>query len=392
MVNDCTALQASALLEQLDSFSGEGGFSDVARVNRVSVAMRRIFPSFTSTNIVTRSSEKGGMGMFATHNIPSGSLLLVDHPVASMLDIELSRSRFFGLDGGDTLALVEYVLRNYSEEIEACLRQLHPIRSGLTPDSSDLPHELVRLTSVLSPDISIHSLVKAVESNSLGYYTLPELASNEDSLRYLSGTGLYGASSMFNHSCSPNVTHYSFGDVMFFRTNRDIAEGDELCISYIGNDMVNEAKSIRSELLDNRDFICTCEKCETPELHDDPWLEELDLPTRAKLHMLDKSEKLVPYIDSLLRDHAYVTRDKVKLLFLRCRSVNRADDPKWEDLLSLIGDADFTRAVVQFHYGATFGFTDGLKSDIQRVGRLCLGSELGDFDNLFKLLMITDFR
>ena len=67
----------------------------------------------------------------------------------------------------------------------------------------------------------------------------------------LAGTGLYGPEiSYFNHSCTPNVSRYCIGDVMFFVTNREVKKGDELCFSYIEHEFLGESADKRTALLD----------------------------------------------------------------------------------------------------------------------------------------------
>ena len=74
---------------------------------------------------------------------------------------------------------------------------------------------------------------------------------NNGGMSSLAGTGLYGAEvSYFNHSCKPNLSRYSIGDVMFFVTNRDVEEGEELCFSYIEHELLCESAVKRSALLD----------------------------------------------------------------------------------------------------------------------------------------------
>ena len=46
------------------------------------------------------------------------------------------------------------------------------------------------------------------------------------------GVGLYPTVSLINHSCDPNADLNFFGDVVVVRAIRNIAEGEEICISY----------------------------------------------------------------------------------------------------------------------------------------------------------------
>jgi len=73
---------------------------------------------------------------------------------------------------------------------------------------------------------------------------------------HLTGTGLYGPPSYFNHSSQPlpNVSRWAIGDILFFVTNRFIQKGEEMCISYIETDALCEHSFRRCALLD-MDFV-----------------------------------------------------------------------------------------------------------------------------------------
>ena len=90
----------------------------------------------------------------------------------------------------------------------------------------------------------------------------------------LDGTAMYYTACKMNHSCHPNViVRYTYscsggGNMARWGPNfplvvqctalRDIEEGDELCISYIQNDM---SLDDRQEALENYGFTCNCSKC-----------------------------------------------------------------------------------------------------------------------------------
>jgi hypothetical protein len=72
--------------------------------------------------------------------------------------------------------------------------------------------------------------------------------------RALAGLGLYVDASYFNHSCKPNVARFSVGDLLVLRTCKHVAAGEELCISYVGADLLCEAPAVRTFMLGGRDF------------------------------------------------------------------------------------------------------------------------------------------
>jgi hypothetical protein len=198
---------------------------------------------------------------------------------------------------------------------------------------------------------------------------------------------------MFNHSCSPNVNHYSIGDVTFFRALTDIKAGEELFISYIGRDLLVESKSIRDEFLDARDFQCSCARCCLEQDVDDPWLEELDISTRVKLRLRKSPEDRIRFIQRTLAEHDYITRDVFELKFALARELGREGTDIWNDLLCKTKDVvDMQAIVVRMHYLRTFGESDSIVSEIEETGKLVLGSDIGAWKFIKSLFEMTDFN
>eukprot|EP01137_Pigoraptor_chileana_P021757 Opistho-2@85852 len=78
------------------------------------------------------------------------------------------------------------------------------------------------------------------------------------------GSGLYAIQSTCNHSCSPNaVPQFKSGDTtLTMIALRDIAAGEEVCISYL-DECERRRKAIvrREHLLENYLFHCDCVRC-----------------------------------------------------------------------------------------------------------------------------------
>eukprot|EP01122_Echinamoeba_exundans_P016198 TRINITY_DN8138_c0_g1_i1.p1 TRINITY_DN8138_c0_g1~~TRINITY_DN8138_c0_g1_i1.p1 ORF type:complete len:427 (+),score=67.74 TRINITY_DN8138_c0_g1_i1:54-1334(+) len=85
------------------------------------------------------------------------------------------------------------------------------------------------------------------------------------------GYGVYPKASAYNHSCWPVATFYKNPNLtiphMDFLTVFPVAEGAEVCISYI--DISANLQTRRSTLLDKYFFHCTCERCTWQEKHPD---------------------------------------------------------------------------------------------------------------------------
>jgi hypothetical protein len=86
--------------------------------------------------------------------------------------------------------------------------------------------------------------------------------------RDIGGGAVFYAPSFINHSCVPNSTYFTIGDMMFVRANREIEEGEEISIHYLYVDQLDEKE--RNETL-NRvwEFTCQCDLCEYEKEHDE---------------------------------------------------------------------------------------------------------------------------
>lgn len=89
------------------------------------------------------------------------------------------------------------------------------------------------------------------------------IRSLEDDGSEFFGFGCWPAASYFNHSCNPNLDKKRVGRTWEFRTNRDVAEGDQLCITYLSGEERRLSRSKRMVTLKkNWGFECACERCE----------------------------------------------------------------------------------------------------------------------------------
>ena len=75
----------------------------------------------------------------------------------------------------------------------------------------------------------------------------------------IEGIGLYHFGSKLNHSCVPNCTHYTRGNLLYVRTLRDIEPEEELTISY--TELFASRATRHSKLYDKYAFSCGCRRC-----------------------------------------------------------------------------------------------------------------------------------
>jgi len=76
------------------------------------------------------------------------------------------------------------------------------------------------------------------------------------------GYSTYFFSSFMSHSCWPNAVWHYDGTDHVLRCRRDIAVGDEVCISYLPeNGLLQSAPNRKTELHETKRFWCDCERC-----------------------------------------------------------------------------------------------------------------------------------
>ena len=114
------------------------------------------------------------------------------------------------------------------------------------------------MLSSCEPEIVV-DLVTRDRGNSFGIFEL-DLPDGE-----MLGYGTWVAASFFNHSCRPNLSKKTSGRALHFYTLREAKEGDELCISYIGDAKSMSLRERRKRLQAGWSFICQCEWCSEEE-------------------------------------------------------------------------------------------------------------------------------
>jgi len=207
--------------------------------------------------------KERGNGFYAAQDIEAGTLLLVEKPLVSTLDSDLTDKPWEEDDNGDTQALF-LALGQQRDQTLPWLTHFHPSYVDHEEKNS---YAEADAAAWHSKDQKIHCDASEMKRyrcvcrcNSLGFYTSSEQLCYNYTYRPLTGTGLYVLASTFNHSCVPNVSRYHIGDVSLFRTMRPVKAGEELCITYCELETLMESRFIRHQALD-RDFTCTCAKC-----------------------------------------------------------------------------------------------------------------------------------
>lgn len=120
----------------------------------------------------------------------------------------------------------------------------------------------------LLPSCTRSTLITAIDRdahNSFGIRSLDDDASE------MFGYGTWPSASYWNHSCSPNILKRRSGRTWTFTTSRDVKEGEELCITYLGGEEDELGVTERREMLWKAwKFVCGCTRCklESQELRE----------------------------------------------------------------------------------------------------------------------------
>ncbi|KAM0747034.1 SET domain-containing protein [Meredithblackwellia eburnea MCA 4105] len=127
-----------------------------------------------------------------------------------------------------------------------------------------LPSSLLHQTT----PTTILTIISRDLGNAFGCWSSPNLPPqpdpNEDQERgHLIAYGLFPSSSYFNHSCTPNLSKRRVRNRYEFKVGpRGIAEGEEVCISYLGGGEKASRDERRQKLFDGWGFWCACRRCD----------------------------------------------------------------------------------------------------------------------------------
>ncbi|KAF8535733.1 hypothetical protein BDD12DRAFT_688941, partial [Trichophaea hybrida] len=166
-----------------------------------------------------------GIGMVATVPIPLGSLIITEQPLFTLPHV--ASHTLFAMK-----ATVLHEVSKLSKDQQKAFLNLHNAQ--------------VEPVSKLPPFVSI------VRTNAFGL--------GVNAVR----SGVFDECSRFNHSCAPNA-HFAWCEptlTMHIHATRDIAEGDEITISYLSSKLCVSSHQVRQrDLLARYGFLCKCTVC-----------------------------------------------------------------------------------------------------------------------------------
>eukprot|EP01068_Selenidium_serpulae_P017625 Selendium_serpulae@DN6391_c0_g1_i1.p1 len=118
-------------------------------------------------------------------------------------------------------------------------------------DASDDVHRVLDATGLTVDPNVYERFLQAWRFNSFGHHTESD------------GLVLYDRISMMAHNCNSSACwHYGEGDTFVLRARQFIAEGEELTISYIGDDDLFKSTPTRRDKLAGWQFTCHCPRCD----------------------------------------------------------------------------------------------------------------------------------
>ena len=106
------------------------------------------------------------------------------------------------------------------------------------------------------------------------------------------GSGTFPLSSLFNHSCAPNVVRVTVDDKLVFIISRPVEKNQQLFVCYRSSFLDSNKEKRQREIFKSYRFKCSCEACTN------------SFPTFEKLPRSDESFKL-PVFDSIFDEFKF---------------------------------------------------------------------------------------
>ena len=218
------SVKGKAVLEAIARFEAASISSPVNDKSDNSSEALDIFRLGRYAGFAVRDSKIGGKGVFATREFKAGDEILTEEP---LLTVE---AEYFDDFHGN----VEVSLQYMSPDDLARFLSLHNQHTSKCC-ASQLPHR--------ASEIYQSNFLKLTDK--------------------IAGIGFYA--SRFNHSCAPNACHEFDPDIkkLKMRALSPISEGQEIFISYNGEDCTHPAPRAerQAELRKRYHFTCACAEC-----------------------------------------------------------------------------------------------------------------------------------
>jgi len=277
---------------------------------------------------IRQISKEKGRGVFAKHDIPPGTLLLVSKAFSTCFVAEVNNVNICqlylktrGINRTSQVQLITNVMHKVLE-CPSLGSSLYQLWSGGYKEIFHSPSD----TDECNKNIDFDYIYHICKYNSFSTATADSLKDamgmegnskmNLASSETDDGSGLWINSSFFNHSCIPNTTSWTFGDLMVIMCSRYTKAGEEVTVSYVSTD-----KNLRDrqEVMKSFNFICQCELCTMQDGLDEERLDNLmqtyneEISPRIRTYDL----RVIPVLERHIRaiKDVYANNSQHKFLF-----------------------------------------------------------------------------
>ena len=193
-----------------------------------------------------------GRGIVATKAIPKNTIILKETPILLVEDVYDALYQLYYSEDGQYDDIQESLIEQFESLTPDCLDKYIITTEDIIKDLETLPKYIKEFFENYDPrKLRLH-LAKFYR-NAFRYADLKSSASIPSAVL------IKGA--LFNHSCCNNSDFRiseSTSDYIF-TTNRDIAPGEELCITYLDTNLSTKKRT--TQLESQYGFICSCQKC-----------------------------------------------------------------------------------------------------------------------------------
>jgi anti-sigma28 factor (negative regulator of flagellin synthesis) len=194
--------------------------------------------NYCSDDITISFIENKGRGVIALNDIPAGSLLVVSKALVCEFGDE---PREFGKKDHSHVGIKRELQRHIASN-PSIIPNLCAIYDGTTDTSKLLPRIVNNLpfVDIKEKEFDTKRIDKIIALNSFSLRGVFESQEREDK-DY--GAAFHLLPAFFNHALHPNCTYFTAGDMLIMRSNKGIKAGDEVTISYIGDQEEAERKN-----------------------------------------------------------------------------------------------------------------------------------------------------
>jgi hypothetical protein len=212
-----------------------------------------------SADVVVASIEGRGYGWVAMRDLPRGTIVLREAPIAALR----------------ASALHEYIdTQSHSRQSpRTAMRESQWNDAQWWPSATQASEDVIACVAELEfakcADHEKQKWMSLADSFSTPPTKLPGniIRSNAFTQVETGDNLLYEHMSRANHSCTPNMCRHFVGDILIASLTQDVCKGEEMVISYLSDSNLEKDTETRRGLLRSRfNFICTCERCEAEAL------------------------------------------------------------------------------------------------------------------------------